>query len=622
MQLLDYYLLPLAGMTLLLLVGRRWQGASLVATLFYGALLGRMLFDYAGGTTDYRSAFALQAFGETLGLHMTGLGWFFALITLGAAFVASWYMSGEWGRVQPDVRLQKGLLALNVTAMLFLLSAGDFLTLFIGWELVSWAGYAMMVQHGGRARLAAYRYLLYALAGAMLLLVAIVMLRLEAGSFRFEAARAAMDIVSPGRLWLLVGLFAAGFGVKMALFPLHLWQADAYSETPGASSSFLNAISSRMGLFALILSLAQVVGLDRLAAMDLGVSWLDARAVLMWIAAITMVVPTFIALMQTDAMKLLTWHGIGQGGYMLLGILVATPLGTAGGLLHTFNYATYQAALVLAVTAVVHRAKTSDLDQLGGLITRMPLTYVTLLMGIIGLAGLPPMNGFVSKWMIYKSLLEVQQPLLLVAAFVGTLGTILSVYKLIHNIFLGQLRREHRNITEVPLSMLAPMLLLAGLGFLTGAMPGLALDIVDVAQAQLPVGLLPHHLGGIELASGSLDMLWVVGTLFGAIGVGAVIFYLIGGRHHQVHQYDNYAGGHFLSADIRYHFSHEFYPGLARVIGPWYRGSVVRLEQALVTAAQVLGDTVRGIYRVGHTPLAPIAGLLLGLGWIVMGGGR
>jgi NADH-quinone oxidoreductase subunit M len=621
MQLLDYCLLPLAGLILLLLLGRRWRGVSLVATLFYGALLARMLADYVIGITDYRSGFALQAFGDQLTLHLTGLGWFFALITVGAAFFASWYMTGEWGEAQPDQWRQQGLLALNVTAMLLLLSAGDLLTLFIGWELVSWAGYAMMVQQGGRARDAAFRYLLYALSGAMLLLLAIVMLRLASGTFRFEAARAAVDLLSPGRLWLLVGLLAAGFGVKMALFPLHLWQADAYSQTPGASSSFLNAISARIALFALIVSLVQIVGLDRLAALDLGVAWLDARVVLMWLAAITLVVPTFIALRQTDAMKLLTWHGIGQGGYMLLGVLVATPLGTAGGLLHALNFAICQAALVLAVTAVVHRAKTSDLDQLGGLVSRMPATYVTLLMGVLGLAGLPPMNGFVSTWMIYKSLLEAHQPLLLLAAFVGTLGTILSVYKLVHSIFLGRLRREHRSIREVPFSMLAPMLLLAGTGFVTGVMPGLALDLVDVAQAQLPAGVQPHTLGGIALASGSLDMLCVAGVMLGAIAVGAVILGLIGGQPHRVRHFDHHAGGHVLSADISSQVSHELTPGLARVVDPWHRG-LVRLEQALVSAAQVLSDAVRGLYRIGHTPLAPIAGLVLGLVWIIMGGGR
>ena len=335
----------------------------------------------------------------------------------------------------------------------------------------------------------------------------------------------------------------------------------------------------------------------------------------------TIVRQGLIALMQTDARLLLTWHGIGQGGYMLLGVLIASPLGTAGGLMHVMNYGIYQAALILSVASVMHRTGTSDLDRLGGLITRMPLSYVTMLMGIIGLAGLPPMNGFVSKWMIYKSLLEGREPLLLALAFVTTLGTILSVYKLIHNIFLGQLRQEHWEIREAPLSMTVPMLLLGAICFVTGAMPGLTLQLVDRAQAAIGVPLLAHHLGGVTLATGSLNMLWVVGTMLAMMGMGAVIFYLLGGRHRAVHQYDNYAGGHFLSADLRYHFSHEFYPGLARVIGPWYRGWIVRAEASLIRLSDIIGHAWRGSFDAGITPLYVMAALVAGLLWVRSAGG-
>ena len=93
----------------------------------------------------------------------------------------------------------------------------------------------------------------------------------------------------------------------------------------------------------------------------------------------------------------------------------------------------------------------------------MPLSYLAMLIGIIGLAGLPPMNGFVSKWLIYRSLIVDGSPLLFLGAVIGTLGTILSVYKLIHNIFLGQLRVEHVAVREAPLSMVIPMM---ALGFI------------------------------------------------------------------------------------------------------------------------------------------------------------
>jgi NADH-quinone oxidoreductase subunit M len=265
--------------------------------------------------------------------------------------------------------------------------------------------------------------------------------------------------------------------------------------------------------------------------------------------------------------------------------------------MHVFNHATYQAALFLSVTAVIYRTGSSDLDRLGGLVTRMPISFVVMLMGIIGLAGLPPMNGFVSKWLIYKSLINEGQVLLFVAAVIGTLGTILSVYKLIHNTFLGQLRVEHQDIREAPWSMTVPMLLLSAVVFITGYMPGLVLDWIASVQATLGLPVLVHHLGGVETANGSLDMLWVVSFMLLGFGIGAVIFYAAGGRSTRVHQLNNYAGGHFLTAETRYQYSYNFYPALNRLIGPLYRDSFRWLESGLVSMLDFAAAGAQGVYR-------------------------
>ena len=401
----------------------------------------------------------------------------------------------------------------------------------------------------------------------------------------------------------------------MALLPLHLWQARAYAETAGPGAAFLGAISSRMGLFALLLVLIKLIGVARLIDLPVAFSFLSARDLLAWVAVLTIIFPTFTALRQHDARRLLAWHGIGQGGYMLLGILIADDLGSAGGLMHVFNHATYQAMLFMSVTAVVFRTGSSDLNQLGGLVTRMPLSFLAMLIGIIGLAGLPPMNGFVSKWLIYRSLILEGSPLLFLGAVIGTLGTILSVYKLIHNTFLGQLRLEHVDVEEAPLSMVLPMMILSIIVFVTGYFPGLVLDWVSAAQASVGLPVLAHHLGGVASDKGGLDMIWIVSVLLISFGIGAVIFYA-GNRSKRVHQLDNYAGGHFLSADVRYQYSDNFYPGLMHLIGPWYRKSFRWLETALVSAVDALSLTMQGIYRQSHPALYLLAVVVLALSWV------
>jgi NADH-quinone oxidoreductase subunit M len=352
-----------------------------------------------------------------------------------------------------------------------------------------------------------------------------------------------------------------------------------------------------MGLFAMIIVIIQFIGLGHLQGMSIGLPFINMQTLLAWIAALTTIIPTYIALQQHDAKRLLAWHGVGQGGYMLLGLIMFDSIGSAGGLMHVLNHASYQAALFLTVVAVVYRTGTSDLNKLGGLVTQMPLSFLVMLIGIIGLAGLPPMNGFVSKWMVYRSLLLNGEPLLFVAAVLGTLGTILSVYKLIHNTFLGQLRVEHQNIREVPWSMMVPMLGLSTIVFITGFMPGLILPWIASIQETIGLPVIVHHLGGIEYAKGGLDMIWVSGILFYGFGVGALIFYFLGGKAKRVHQYDNYAGGHFLSADVKYHYSNNFYPGLMHLIGGWYRGSFKWMEQVIVSALSFVSKLFENMYR-------------------------
>lgn len=623
MTILDQ-LLILSALTVVvtLLAGNRSIGGWLATLMYAGqaVLLWQMSGLGYATTPVIESSLSFQVLNQTMHWRFDALSWFFALITVGAGLCSSWFSSGEWGQRYKNNGGRLGLfhfaLALNVFSMLVLLASGDLLTLFIGWELVSWASFLIMAIGSAAATRYAMRYITYAFAGAMAILGAIALVYSITGSFQFDAFEDAVSAMQTSTLWVLFGLFTTGFGIKMALLPFHLWQAKAYAETPGPGAAFLGAISSRMGLFALILVLVQLVGIVRLMEMEIPYTFLSARDLLAWVAVFTIIFPTYTALQQHDARRLLAWHGVGQTGYMLLGIAVADDLGSAGGLMHVFNYATYQAMLFLVVTAVIHRTGTSDLNKLGGLVARMPISFFLLLIGIIGLAGLPPMNGFVSKWLIYRSLIVEVSPLLFIAAVIGTLGTILSVYKLIHNIFLGQLRLEHDDVEEAPWSMLLPMMLLAVVVFVTGYFPGLVLDWVSAVQGAVGLPVLVHHLGGVAMDKGGLDMIWIVSILLAGFGVGALVF-IAGGRSKRVHQLDNYAGGHFLTAETRYQYSDNFYPGLMHMIGPWYRKSFRWMERGFVSFIDILSQSMQGIYRNTHPASYLLAVVVIALLWVI-----
>ena len=602
MSLLDQlFILCLLAVVVAIWMGNRKLAGWGVTFVYAGQLAALWMMSGLGyGTTDViGSSMSFSIWQFQLHWQFNALSWFFALITVASALLASWFSAGAWARqyhgTGKSIRLFNVAMALNVAGMLLLLASGEMLSLFIGWELVSWASFMLMLLGSSRY---AMHYLMYAIVGGMALLAAVVMFYAQAGSLEFDDIAQAIATMDNATLWWLGILLFSGFAIKMALLPFHLWQTKAYAATPGPGAAFLGAISSRMGLFAIIIVLIQLISIERM--MNLSVfDLIDSRDLLAWIAVFTIILPTLTALRQHDARRLLAWHGIGQGGYMLLGVVVADSFGSAGGLMHVFNHATYQAVLFMSVTAVVYRTGTSDLNKLGGLFTRMPLSFLAMLIGIIGLAGLPPMNGFVSKWLVYRALIIDGSPLLFLGTVIGTLGTILSVYKLIHNTFLGQLRLEHERVEEVPLSMVLPMMLLSAVIFVTGFFPGLVLDWV--ASAQLAVGLpvLAYHAGGVESASGSLDMIWVVSVLLAGFGIATLIFFL-GGKSKRVHQLDNYAGGHFLTADTRYQYSDNFYPGLMNLIGPWYRGTFKQIEQAIVAATEFLSVASSSLHRHGH----------------------
>lgn len=628
MTVLDDLLLFTALASVAIIAARRFAAVSKLSVVVYALatiLLVKMSSLGYGGAPVY-SSFSLHVLGQTLHWRFDALSWFFALITLGSALFSAVFMSGAWGvkyrkeHSSDAYGMLQVALVLNVLSMLILLASGGLLSMFIGWELVSWASFMMMALNPDKAaRKAAIKYIVYAMAGAMAILMAIVLTYNMTGALDYVQVMLAVSQLSNAQIALLVSLYAIGFGIKMGVIPFHLWQATAYAETPGPGAVFMGAISARMGLYALIVVIVQIVSLTRVAAIEIPYTFLNMQNVLAWVGALTTIIPTYIALKQNDARYLLAWHGVGQGGYMLLGVMIADSIGTAGGILHVFNYATYQAALFMAVTAVIYRTGTSNFSKLGGLVTQMPLTFMVMVVSIIGLAGIPPMNGFVSKWLIYRALLLDGEPLLFVAAVIGTLGTILSVYKLVHNTFLGQLRLEHQQVKEAPLSMLLPMLGLAVIIFGTGVMPGVVLDWVAAAQNAIGIAPVSHILGGIKLEQGGLDMIWVTGVMFYGFAVGAIVFYFLGGKSRHIHQFDNYAGGHFLTSKVRYHYSNHFYSGLMHLIGSWYRDIFVKLERALVSLVSFMSQLSENFYRSAQPAMLVAAVVFIAL-WFLMSG--
>lgn len=260
-------------------------------------------------------------------------------------------------------------------------------------------------------------------------------------------------------LCIAIGCFA-----KAGAMPFHSWIPDCAQSAPVPVVAYLPA------------ALDKLLGIYLLARLSLGLFVLGAgmRIFLMSIGAFTIICAVMMALVQHNLKRLLGYHAVSQVGYMVLGIGTGNPIGIAGGLFHMLNHSLYKSCLFFTSGNVEYRAKTTELDELGGLSRFMPLTYISCLIASLSISGVPPFNGFVSKWMIYQGLIfnmsggeSTAQVFFtgfcLVAAMFGSALTLASFMKLLHATFLGE-RSEwasKQKISEAPWTMWLPAVILA-----------------------------------------------------------------------------------------------------------------------------------------------------------------
>ncbi|MFH1368493.1 MAG: NADH-quinone oxidoreductase subunit L [Elusimicrobiota bacterium] len=242
---------------------------------------------------------------------------------------------------------------------------------------------------------------------------------------------------------LMIGAIA-----KSGAMPFHSWIPDAAIDAPMPFMSYLPAAMEKLiGIYFLTR-----ITVDMFAITPES----PVTVVMMIIGAITIVFAVMMALIQKDFKKLLSYHAISQVGYMILGIGTALPIGIIGGLFHMVNNALYKSCLFMTGGAVEKQAGTTDLKKLGGIGTKMPVTFIAFLITAAAISGVPPLNGFFSKELIYDAALE-RGWIFYLAAIVGSFFTAASFLKLGHAAFLGKSSEEHKNVKEAPVPMLVSM---------------------------------------------------------------------------------------------------------------------------------------------------------------------
>jgi formate hydrogenlyase subunit 3/multisubunit Na+/H+ antiporter MnhD subunit len=295
------------------------------------------------------------------------------------------------------------------------------------------------------------------------------------------------------------GLAAAAFVLMMVgaigkagAMPFHTWIPDAALDAPVSFMAFLPA------------SFEKLLGIYLLARISLDLFKIKPASgmaiLLMAIGSVTIVLAVFMALIQKDFKKLLSFHAISQVGYMILGIGTAIPIGIVGGLFHMINHAMYKCGLFLSSGSVEYRTGTTELKKLGGLWKDMPLTAIGFTVCALAISGVWPLNGFVSKEMVFHGAVESGYIIFAVAAWVGAIFTFASFLKAGHSVFFGERSKEIPAVKESPAPVFLPILILALLciGFGVYNKLPLTLFIQPVlqghAEAGAPLDFTSHAL--------------------------------------------------------------------------------------------------------------------------------
>jgi len=397
-----------------------------------------------------------------------------------------------------------------IAGMNLVLLAQDAFSFLVGWEFMSLASWALVVSEDRSEsnRRAGLVYLIMATGGALTLLLAFGVLAGPEGGYSFDTMRQTTAF-APAAIVLVLALIGAGS--KAGLVPLHAWLPLAHPAAPSHVSALMSGVMTKVAVYGFIRIVFDLAGPP---------SWWWSIPVLL-VAGVTSLLGVLYALMEHDLKRLLAYHTVENIGIIFIGLglalafeasglEVAAALALIAAVFHVFNHSLFKSLLFLGAGAVLGATGERDMERLGGLIHRMPVTALAFLAGCIAISALPPFNGFVSEWLTFQAILLSPQlpqwiPRLLIPAIGATLACSAALaaacfVKAFGSTFLGRPRAPAAaSASETDRWSLGAMLLLAALCLGAGVLPGFVIDsLAPVSQAMV----------GSELA-GQSDQPWL-----------------------------------------------------------------------------------------------------------------
>ncbi|ABR50231.1 NADH dehydrogenase (quinone) [Alkaliphilus metalliredigens QYMF] len=428
------------------------------------------------------------------------------------------------------------------------LMAGDLLSFFLFFEIMTFSSYALMVHRRGTEIIeAGNTYIYMGIIGGLSILSGILML--SAYTQSYEWVNLAEKFSQMGMIkYIISGLFIFGFGVKAGMVPFHFWVPKIYVGAPISVNALSSGILMKVGAYGILRVVVTILSTSQEVAVSAeAIVWSTSEnlgVVIIWLGILTMVVGVFMALQQANMKRMLAYHSVSQMGYIIMGIGVAAYLGYqgamgfSGSLYHMVNHGLFKALLFMVAGAVYMRTKELDMYQLGGLWRKMPFTAFVALIAVFGITGMPGFNGFASKSILHHAIIEAYEyghPSFRYAEMLFTLvsaGTVCSFLKFYGFIFLGKCPEEHQKIEGDDPKMSLAMGILAMLIVLIGLNPSVFLNIMIIPGLMsftYDPAFIDKYIVGMNFWN-SQDLISMVGVY--ALGTG---IFIVGLKYHLFH---------------------------------------------------------------------------------------
>jgi len=376
--------------------------------------------------------------------------------------------------------------------------AGDFFTLFIFFELMSLIAYILVIhEETPDALKAGYKYLVVTILGGLAIFLGVIIC-FELGGSVSIGEGPLIDEVSPLAAMAFFS-FLIGFGIKAGMFPLHVWLPDAHPVAPSPASALLSGIMLKTGAYGLLRMIFDVFSVEIMQQAN----WNLIMAIL---AVITIILGSAVALTQEDIKRRLAYSSVGQMGYVVLGMTVFNEQVLTGDIFHIFSHAIMKSTLFLAAGAIIWKTHKRKISEMAGLGRQMPVTFSCFAVAALAMIGIPPLNGFLSKWTLSLGFLEGGFAVYVLVLLISSMLNAMYYLPIIIPAFLGEREEEKSgdkegeeedwedeaivfNVDEATFRMVAPMVVLAVCTLVFGIFPAnIPFDLSRLAAEFLLLG--------------------------------------------------------------------------------------------------------------------------------------